>query len=102
MSNDCVIYVQKCSVCNQNKKGNRTPRHGLELYHAGFPMERVHLDILGPFNRSNSGCAYMDQFTKLAALAAQSAELTARAFLTHFIVTFGCALEVHARAEFRK
>ena len=103
MSKDCVIYVQQCSVCNQNKKGNRTPRHGLELYHAGFPMERVHLDILGPFNRSNSGCAYIlvmvDQFTKwveLAALPAQSAELTARAFLTHFIVTFGCALQVHA------
>lgn len=99
MSKDCVIYVQQCSVCNKNKKGNRTPRHGLELYHAGFAMERVHLDILGPFNRSNSGCAYIlvmvDQFTKsveLAALPAQSAELTARAFLNHFIVTFGWEL----------
>ena len=102
MSKDCYIYVKQCSVCNKGKKGNRTPRSGLELYHAGFPMERVHLDILGPFNRSNSGSVYVlvmvDQFSKwveLAPLPAQSAELTARAFLNHFVVTFGCPLEVH-------
>ena len=41
----------------------------------------------------------MDQFTKwteLAALPVQNAELTAKAFLDHFIVTFGCPLEVHS------
>lgn len=39
-----------------------------------------------------------DKFTKwveLAALPAQNAVLTARAFLNYFIVTFGCPLEVH-------
>ena len=52
--------------------------------------------------RSKSGSAYIlvmvDQFTKwveLAALPAQNAELTARAFLRHFIVTFGFPFEVH-------
>ena len=66
-------------------------------------MERVHLDILSPFNRRYSGSVYIlvmvDQFTKwveLTALPAQTAELTARAFLNHFIVTFGCYLEVHS------
>ena len=98
MSKDCIN-----KTCNENKKGNKTHRSGLELYHAGFPMERVHLDILGPFNCSNSGSVYIlvmvDQFTKwveLAALPAQTAELAARAFLNHFIVTFGCPLEVHS------
>ena len=63
-----------------------------------------HLDILGPINpRSKSGSSYIpvmvDQFTKwveLAALPAQNAELTAKAFLKHFIVTFGCPLENHS------
>ena len=104
MSRDSTLYVKQCSACNQNKKGNRTPRSALESYHAGFPMERVHLDILGPINpRSKSGSSYIlvmvDQFTKwveLAALPAQNAELTAKAFLKHFIVTFGCPLEVHS------
>ena len=57
---------------------------------------------VGPFSKSISGQVYIlvmvDQFTKwieLAALPAQNAELTARAFLNHFIVTFGCPLEVH-------
>ena len=92
MSKDSDIYVKQCSNCNKNKKGNRLPRNGLEIYHAGYPMERVHLDILGPINpRSKSGSAYIlvmvDQFTKwveLAPLPAQNAELTAGAFLKHF------------------
>ena len=41
----------------------------------------------------------VDQFTKwveLSALPAQNAELTAKAFLDHFIVTLGWPLEVHS------
>ena len=103
MSKDSDLYVKQCSVCNRNKKGNRTTRSALGSYHAGYPMERVHLDILGPINqKSRSGSSYIlvmvDQFTKwvvLAALPAQIAELTAKAFRKHFIVTLGCALEVH-------
>ena len=103
MSKDSYIYVQQCSNCNQNKKGNRTPRSAQELYHAGYPMERVHLDILGPINpKSKAGSVYIlvmvDQFTKwmeLAPLPAQNAEVTAEAFLKHFIVTFGCPLQIH-------
>ena len=103
MTRDSDIYVKQCSVCNQNKKRNRTPRSPLGTYHAGYPMERVHIDILGPFTPSRSGNVYVlvmvDQFTKwteLAALPVQNAELTAKAFLDHFIVTFGCPLEVHS------
>ena len=101
MTGDSDIYVKQCSVCNQNKKRNRTPRSPLGTYHAGYLMERVHIDILGPFTPSRSGNIYVlvmvDQFTKweeLAALPAHNAELTAEAFLDHFIVKFGCPLEV--------
>lgn len=96
MSNNVPVAIK-------NKKGNRTPRSDLGSYHAGYPMERVHLDILGPINprsRSGSTCilVMVDQFTKwveLAPLPAQNAELTAKAFLKHFIKKFGCPLEVH-------
>ena len=103
MTRDSEIYVKQCSVCNQNKKRNRTPRSPLGTYHAGYPMERVHIHILGPFTPSRSGNIFIlvmvDQFTKwveLAALPAQNAELTAKAFLDHFIVNFGCPVEVHS------
>ena len=102
MTKDTILYVQQCAVCNRTKKLSVTPKSPLQKFHAGFPMERVHLDILGPFNRSKRNNAYIlvmvDQFTKwveLAALPAQSAELTARAVLNHFVVTFGCPLEIH-------
>lgn len=65
-------------------------------------MERVHLDILGPFTPSEHGNVYVlvmiDQFTKwieCAALPNQTALLIAKEFLLHFIVTFGCPLSVH-------
>ena len=90
------IIVKQYSVCNQNKKRNNTPRDPLGTYHAGYPMERVDLDILGPFSPSKSGDiddqVMVDQFTKwveLAALPAQNADLAAKAFWEHFIVTLG-------------
>ena len=102
MTKECRLYVQSCSVCNQNKKASRHARAGLGRYHAGFPMERVHLDILGPFVESSLDRKYIlvmvDQFSKwieLAAIPDQTAEMIAREFLEHFVVTFGCPLEVH-------
>ena len=75
MSRDSDLYVKQCSVCNTNiKMGNRTYRSGLECFHAGYPMERVHIDILGPINpKTKSGSSYIlvmiDQFTKRVELA---------------------------------
>lgn len=102
LSQDCTEYVKGCSTCNQNKKPHIKSRAALKSYHAGFPMERVHLDILGPFNTSEAGNNYIlmmiDQFTKwieMAALPDQTALSVAHKFVTHFIVTFGCPMEVH-------
>lgn len=102
LHSDCIDYVKSCKVCNQNKKAHINPRASLTKFHAGCPMERVHLDILGPFNESESGNRYIlmmiDQFSKwveMAALPDQSALLIAQKFVVHFIVTFGCPLEVH-------
>ncbi|CAG2204197.1 unnamed protein product [Mytilus edulis] len=68
MRKDCDDYVSTCATCSQNKKAHVQPRAPLGQFHAGYPMERVHLDILGPFNTSNSGNNYVlmmvDQFTK--------------------------------------
>ena len=102
MRKDCDDYVSTCATCSQNKKAHAQPRAPLGQFHAGYPMERVHLDILGPFNTSNSGNNYVlmmvDQFTKwveMAALPEQTAKLIAEKFIVHFVVTFGCPLEIH-------
>jgi hypothetical protein len=59
MSRDCAMYIEGCSACNQSKKANRRSRSPLGTYHAGVPMQRVHMDILGPFPASTSGNMYV-------------------------------------------
>ena len=65
-------------------------------------MERVHLDILGPFPKSHSGNVYIlmlvDQFTKWLEcypLPDQNAETIAKAMVEGFIARFGCPLQIH-------
>ncbi|XP_033739355.1 uncharacterized protein K02A2.6-like [Pecten maximus] len=98
---DAKLHVRSCTTCTRNKK-TRKPRTSLGTFHAGFPMERVHVDILGPFTPSKAGNRYIlmmvDQFTKsveLAALPNQSAETVAYSFVGQILSTFGCPLQVH-------
>ena len=48
LSRDAESYVLTCSVCNQNKKTKAYGRVPLTEYQAGAPMERVHIDFIGP------------------------------------------------------
>lgn len=73
------------------------------MYHAGAPLQRVHIDILGPFSPPRSaGHQYVvmmvDQFTKWLEcfpVARQTAEVVARVFVDGFVSRFGSPLEVH-------
>ena len=102
MGSDITNYVLTCNICNRYKNANVKPRHALQAYHSGSPMERLHIDILGPFNQSDDKNSYVlmmiDQFTKwveMAAIPEQSALLPAKKVLVCFIATFGCPLEIH-------
>ncbi|MES9881488.1 MAG: RNase H-like domain-containing protein, partial [Sedimenticola sp.] len=98
MSRDGREYVKSCSKCNKSKKSSNTPRAPMRAFHAGFPMERVHMDILGPFNTSSSGNKYIlmiiCQFTKWIDMIPIS-DQTAENF-SHIIIVsyFGCPLEI--------
>ena len=43
LSNVIKLYVQSCTECTQNKKATINPRAGLRKFHAGTPMESVHI-----------------------------------------------------------
>ena len=71
-------------------------------YHAGPPMERVHLDFQGPLPetpRGNTNILVMvDQFTKwceIVPLPSQTAETTAKAAVNELCARFGCPFPVH-------
>lgn len=83
---DVEKYIVGCSLCNQQKKPNRHTRHPLTHYQAEAPMERVHLDFVGPLPKTDRGNEHIlimvDQFTKwveCVPLPSQTAEETAQA-----------------------
>ena len=102
MSHDCEVYVKSCHLCSKSKKPKQWPRAGLGKYHVGSPLERVHLDILGPFVKSTAGNIYVlmivDQFTKWLEcypLPDQSTETIAEKFVQEFVSKLSSPLQVH-------
>ena len=88
MRSEVERFVKSCRKCSINKKPHRKGKAKLGTFHAGVPMERVHLDILGPFPKSHSGNVYIlmlvDQFTKWLEcypLSDQNAETIAKAMV---------------------
>ena len=102
LTKDVELYVKSCSFCNKNKRASVKTKAALGQYHAGSHMERVHVDILGPFTPSSQGNQYVlmlvDQFTKWLEcypLPNQTAESVAKCVVDGFISRFGCPLEIH-------
>jgi RNA:NAD 2'-phosphotransferase (TPT1/KptA family) len=100
---DVEKYILGCSQCNMQKKPNRHAKHPLTKYQAGAPMERVHLDFVGPLPRTDKGNEYIlmmvDQFTKWVEcipLPSQTAEETARAAVNEFFSRFGYPFQVYS------
>lgn len=66
-------------------------------------MERIHIDILGPFTESVRGNRYIvmmiDQFIKWLecyAIPNQGAEQVATSLVEGFIARMGCPLQIHS------
>ena len=96
-------YVAGCEVCNKCKKSDRKGKCPMTEYQAGAPMERVHLDFLGPLPKTKQGnenvLMMVDQFTKWVEcipLPTQTAEETAKAAVDHFFSRFGFPFQVYS------
>jgi transposase InsO family protein len=103
MRAECERYVRTCAACSKNKKSNRKRRANLQRFHAGCPMERVHIDILGPMTKTTQGntviLMVIDQFTKWVEcfpLPDQCAERVAKTMLDEFFTRMGYPLEIHS------
>ena len=101
MKRDVENHVRGCETCNQNKKSDRQGRCPMTEFQAGAPMERVHIDFLGPLPKTSRGNEHVlmmvDQFTKWVEcipVPNQSAELTARTAVDHFFSRFGMPFQV--------
>jgi transposase InsO family protein len=101
LKDDVAKFVTSCDVCNKNKKLDRYGRCPLIEYQAGAPMERVHIDFMGPLPVTPRGNEHIlmivDQFTKWVEcfpLPSQTAEVTARAAVNGFFSRFGYPFEI--------
>ena len=65
---DVEDYCRRCDSCTARKGPTDRSHAQLQQFPAGGPMERVGVDVLGPFPRSERGNRYvltvMDYFTK--------------------------------------
>lgn len=89
-------------MCSASKKSAWKSRAALQSYVCGAPLDRLHLDFLGPFPASVNNNKYIlvitDQFTKWVeafAVTDQTSETTAKKLVEEFIARFGAPLEIH-------
>lgn len=102
MREDVNLFIKRCQHCNVCKAKGPVKQAKLQMYQVGATLDRLHLDILGPFPTSSSGNKYIlviiDQFTRWVEafpFPDQGAETTARRLVYDFIARFGAPLELH-------
>ncbi|KAJ8349026.1 hypothetical protein SKAU_G00276150 [Synaphobranchus kaupii] len=100
---DVELHVHCCDSCTGQKGPNQCSRAPLQQHLVGDPMERVGVDVLGPFPVTDSGNRYilvaMDYFTKWPeafAVPDQSAATTAERLVEEMFTRFGAPSELHS------
>ena len=103
MKESVRLFLANCVVCGARKRPTSKPKAPLGEYNVGSPMDRVALDIMGPFPTSNKGNRYVlvvgDTFTKWVeayGIPDQSARTVADVVVHEFISRFGTPLELHS------
>ncbi len=101
LNKDVVNHIAKCQPCALSKTSNRKAKYPMVQNHAGIPMEKVHIDFLGPLPKSKKGNEHIlvmvDNFTKwieCIPLHSQTAEVTARSAVNDFFSRFGYPLKL--------
>lgn len=100
---DVEIHVHCCDDCTAQKGPSQRSHAPLQQYLVGAPMERIGVDILGPFPVTDAGNRYvlvaMDYFSKWPeayAVPDQSAVTTARTLVDEMFTRFGVPEELHS------
>lgn len=99
---DVEDYCRRCDRCSSHKGPTDRSRALLQQFPAGCPMERVGIDVLGPFPQTEKGNRYvlaaMDYFTKWPeayALPDQEAETVVDALVEGLFSRFGVPEVIH-------
>ena len=96
---DKKVEIATCAECKQNQMVMMNPHAPLQCFQVDNPGDRLHLDILRLFLKSNRGDQFVlmmvDQFTwwlNLQALSIQDVETVAHVFFKSYNIWFGIPL----------
>ena len=103
MRRDVQVYVAACNTCAMHKGTTTTSRAPLKPHVVGNPMERVTIDIVGPFPESPRGNKYalvaVDCFTKyleIFPMPNMEATTVAEALVNGFFTKYGVPMFLHS------
>ena len=102
MYTNVSYWCRTCSTCGSRKISHWSAKAPMRLYNVGFPMERIGLDICGPYPVSMKGHRYLMvvscYFTKWVdaiPLKTQEAKYVASKLVNRFISILGVPLQLH-------
>ena len=102
MGTDLKVWTRCCELCQQLKAGDKRGRYPLAQAGYGFPMDRVGIDISGPWPSTSGGNRYIlaitDYFSKwleLEAMPDKTAMSVAKC-LHRFVSRYGVMVRLHS------
>ena len=102
MRRDVRNWIESCYVCLKRKSTKQKQRHSLTKWKPSHQFWQASLDIMGPLPESYRNKYFLligDQFIKwceAVALPSHEAKTVSRAFVEHWIVKFGCPVNLHS------
>ena len=103
MRHDIEVHIKSCSVCGAFKSPAKKLRATLADYRVGAPLDRIGIDIVGPFPMSENGNSrilvvadYFTRWVEAFPLPDERAETTAQILVMQFLSRLGMPLEIHS------
>ena len=100
---DVSNWCRNCSTCSVRKAPAHTPRAPLRSIKAGYPLQIVAMDIMGPFPESTAGNSFIlvisDYFTRWVeafGIPNQAATTVASKITEQFFFRFGLPEQLHS------
>jgi hypothetical protein len=103
MRKDVEVWCKTCDLCASRKMPQKKPKASRKQYNVGAPLERVAVDIMGPFPRTQNGNKYImivgDYFSKWMqafAIRQLDAVTVARKLVDQFVTIMGVPFPIHS------